>query len=174
MKERAELLFTGLYGRVFDVEERETGFTVRGAAPFISWEPGGGPPRAIGYLRIAVDITLYDGFAIIALQSDNDYFIPPDNTGYKVAKLNSKTYLVLDQQDKWPAYVAYGDLLIIALNSANLITPRVFSTRWAEDAKVLYTQIYHQGKCTVFTVGHSAVKLPDNYRELIFYPLKVR
>lgn len=173
MKERAELLFTGIYGRVFDVEAHEHGFIVRGAAPFIMRRLENYPPSAVGYVHMTANITLYDGFAIVTLHSDSDYFVPPDSTGYKIAKLNSKTYLVLDQQEKWPAYVAYGDLLIIALNSANLITPSVFSTRWAEDAKVLYTQIYHQDKLMVFTIGHSAVKLPDNYQELIFHPLKV-
>ena len=173
MKERAELLFTGIYGRVFDVEAREHGFTVRGAAPFIERKRGDYPPFAVGYVLMTADITLYDGFAIVFLHSDSDYIAPPDSTGYKVAKLGSRTYLVLDQQEKWPTYVAYGDFLVIALNSANLITPRVFSTRWAEDEKVLYAQIYHQDNCTAFTIGHSTVKLPDNYQELVFHPLKI-
>lgn len=173
MKERAELLFTGLYGRVFDVKVREHGFTVRGIAPFIESSPGNYLPFAIGYALMTADITLYDGFAIINLHSDSHHFLPPDSTGYKIAELGSETYMVLDQQEKWPAYVAYGDFLLIALRDTNLITPSAFSTRWAEDEKVLYAQVYHQVKRTVFAVGCSAVKLPDNYQELIFHPLKV-
>lgn len=180
MKERAELLFTGLYGRVFDVEAHEHGFTVRGAAPFIERERGGYPPFAVGYVHMTADITLYDGFAIVAAHSDSDHIVPPDRTGYKVSGLGNRTYLVLDEQEKWPAYVAYGDFLFVALRSDTLITSSalstrwsVFSTRWVEDEKVSYEKIYHRDKLTVFTIGHSAVKLPDNYQELVFHPFKV-
>lgn len=173
MKERAELLFTGLYGRVFDVEAHEHGFTVRGAAPFIEREHGGYPPFAVGYVYMTADITLYNGFAIVAAHSDSYHNVPPDSTGYKVGRLVNRTYLVLDEQEKWPAYVAYGDLLFVALRSTNPIAPSVFSTRWVEDEKVSYVNIYHRDKLTVFTIGRSAVKLPDNYQELIFHPLKV-
>lgn len=182
MKERVELLFTGLYGRVIDVEAREHGFTVRGVAPIVEKELGDGLPFAVGYTHITADITLYDGFAIVATRLDSDYFVSPDSTGYKVGKLGNRTYLVLDEQEKWPAYVAYGNLLIIALRSTNLTASRgvfstrwgVFSTRWVEDEKVLYEKIYHRDKLTVFTIGFHAVKLPDNYQELLFHPLKVR
>ena len=180
MKERAELLFTGLYGRVFDVEAREHGFTVRGAAPIVEKGLGDGLPFAVGYAHVTTDITLYDGFAIVAARSGSDYLVLPNSTGYKVVNLGNRTYLVLDEQEKWPAYVAYGNLLIIALRSTNLTASSkfstrwgVFSTRWVEDEKVLYEKIYHRDKLTVFTIGHRAVKLPDNYQELLFHPLKV-
>lgn len=174
MKERAEHLFAGLYGRVFDIEEHETGFTVRGAAPFVEWAPGGGPPSAIGYLRLTVDITLYDGFAIIAAHPDNGDFILPDSTGYKISNLGSRTYLVLDEQEKWPTYVAYGDLLLVAVKDTSLRTPQAFSTRWVESGKMWYAMLHHDRKYTAFSIGGSVVKLPDNYQELITYPLKVR
>lgn len=174
MKERAELLFTGLYGRVIDVEAREHGFAVRGVAPIVERELGDDLPFAVGYAHVTADITLYDGFAIVAAHSGSDYLVLPDSTGYKVINLGNRTYLVLDEQEKWPAYVAYGNLLIIALRSTNLTAPSVFSTRWVEDEKVLYEKIYHRDKLMVFTIGHRAVKLPDNYQELIFHPLKVR
>ena len=173
MKERAELLFTGLYGRVFDVEAREHGFTVRGVAPFIERERRGYPPFAVGYVHMTVDITLYDGFAVVAEHSDIDHFISPDRTGYKIGKLGNRTYLVLDEQEKWPAYVAYGELLLVALDRTYPAAPRALSTRWVEDGEVRYTSIHHQDKLTVFTIGHSVVKLPDNYQELVFHPLKV-